>query len=128
MARWGAATKKYIKNKQRAGEIARERVDILMAAAGKAAGTHGEGPEMARRYVHVARKIAMKIRTPLDPKATRRVCKRCDSYLLDGTTARVRLQGKGKNAHVAVTCLRCGNVKRYHYQRSRPGGPEGGQP
>ena len=121
-------TKKYIKNKQQAGEIARERVDILMAAAGKAAGELGNGPSFARRYVHVARKIAMKMRTPLDPQATRRVCKKCDSYLLDGTTARVRLQGKGKNAHVVVTCLQCGNENRYHYRRPRPGSPEARQP
>lgn len=120
-------TKKYIKNKQRAGEIARERVGILMDAAGKAAGTPGDGPAMASRYVHVARKIAMKVRTPLDPQATRQVCKKCDAFLLEGTTARVRLQGKGKNAHVAVTCLQCGHVKRYHYRRPRPGTPEGGQ-
>jgi ribonuclease P protein subunit RPR2 len=120
-------TKKYIKNKQQAGEIARERVDILMAAAGKAAGTAGDGPALAQRYVHVARKLAMKVRTPLDTGATRRVCKKCDAYLLDGTTARVRLQGKGKNAHVVVTCLQCGNEKRYHYRRPRPASPEGGQ-
>jgi ribonuclease P protein subunit RPR2 len=121
-------TKKYIKNKQQAGEIARERVDILMAAAGKAGGEPGNGPAMAHRYVHVARKIAMKVRTPLDPRATRLVCKKCDSYLLGGTTARVRLQGKGRNAHVVVTCMQCGNEKRYHYRRPRPGSPEARQP
>ena len=42
-------TKKYIKNKQQAGEIARERVDILISAAEKAAGTPGDGPALAQR-------------------------------------------------------------------------------
>ena len=120
-------TKKYIKNKQQAGEIARERVDILISAAEKAAGTPGDGPAMAQRYVHVARKIAMRVRTPLDKEATRQVCKKCNAFLLGGTTARVRLQGKGRNAHVVVTCLQCGNEKRYHYRRPRPGDPEGKQ-
>jgi ribonuclease P protein subunit RPR2 len=111
--------KKYAKHKQLAGEIAGERVDILLAAAHKAAGEGGEGTEMAQRYVHVARKVTMRVRTPLDWQATRQVCKMCDSYMLAGTTARVRLQGKGKNAHVVVTCLHCGNEKRYHYHRAR---------
>ncbi|MEX2680871.1 MAG: ribonuclease P protein component 4 [Candidatus Sigynarchaeota archaeon] len=118
-------TKKYIKNKQKAGQIARERVDILMAAAEKAVSMPGNGPAMANRYVHIARKIAMKVRMPLDPQATRKICKKCNAFLLEGTTARVRLQGKGKNAHVVVTCLQCGNVKRYHYKRPRPGFLEG---
>ena len=117
--------KKYIKNKQQAGEIARERIDILLPAALRVAGTPGDGPTLAQRYVHVARKIAMRVRTPLDAGATRQVCKKCDSYLLGGTTARVRLQGKGKNAHVVVTCLQCGNEKRYHYRRPKLGGPGG---
>ncbi|NMC04113.1 MAG: hypothetical protein GYA24_02815 [Candidatus Lokiarchaeota archaeon] len=121
-------TKKYIKNKQQAGEIAAERVDILMAAAAREVASPGEGQALARRHVHVARKIAMRVRTPLDTGATRRICKKCDSYMLDGTTARVRLQGKGKNAHVLVTCLKCGNQKRYHYRRPRPGTPEGTRP
>ncbi len=128
MARRRAVTKKYLKNKQQAGEIAGERVDILVAAAGKAAGNPGNGPAFAQRYVHVARKIAMKVRTPLGQRTTRQICKKCDSYLLDGTTARVRLQGTGKNAHVVVTCLQCGNEKRYHYRRPLPSNPEARKP
>nr|MDO8086245.1 ribonuclease P protein component 4 [Candidatus Sigynarchaeum springense] len=118
--------KKYVKNRQKANEIASERVDILIAAAGKAASIPGDGPAIANRYIHVARRIAMKVRTPLDAQSTRQVCKKCDAFLLEGTTARVRLQGKGKNAHVVVTCLQCGHMKRYHYKRSRSGAKEGG--
>jgi ribonuclease P protein subunit RPR2 len=111
--------KKYAKHKQLASEIAGERVDILLAAARRAAGESESGAAMAQRYVHVARKVTMRVRTPLDWQATRQVCKVCDAYMLAGTTARVRLQGKGKNAHVVVTCLQCGNAKRYHYHRAR---------
>nr|MDO8112297.1 ribonuclease P [Candidatus Sigynarchaeota archaeon] len=110
--------KKYLKNKLLANDIAKERIAILFKAAKAAlAKPDDAGQVFARRYVHVARKLAMKMRTPLDRERTCMVCKRCNAFLVAGTTARTRLQGTGKNAHVVVTCLHCGNVKRYHYHR-----------
>ncbi|HME53057.1 MAG TPA: ribonuclease P [Candidatus Lokiarchaeia archaeon] len=106
-----------MKNKLLANDIARERIAILFNEA-KGVNIDAEsGQELARRYVYMARKIAMKIRTPLDLEKTRVICKRCNSYLVDGSSSRVRLQGAGKNAHVVVTCLHCGAIKRYHYRR-----------
>jgi ribonuclease P protein subunit RPR2 len=109
--------KKYIKNKLLANDIARERIEILFHAAERVDIDESTGQDIARRYVYMARKIAMKIRTPLDVEKTRVICKKCNSFLIDGSTGRVRLQGTGKNAHVVVTCLHCGAIKRYHYRR-----------
>ena len=108
--------KKYLKNKLLANDIAMERIAILFHAAKNADSGTEAGQTLARRYVFTARKIAMRIRTPLDVNKTRQICKKCNSYLT-GETSRVRLQGTGKNAHVVVTCLHCGAIKRYQYRR-----------
>ncbi len=110
--------------------IARSRIDILMALAGKAMQQRcrtswearlpwAEDPAVKRscRYVLVAKKIAMRVREPLPWQYRRRACKKCNSYLVPGCSSRVRIQGRGKNAHVVATCLHCGHAVRYHLRR-----------
>ena len=109
--------------KAMAREIARERVDILFAKAREVAHDPEGGEAFGRRYVFVARRLAMRIREPLPPEYKRAACKNCNGILVPGLTSRVRLQGRGNNAHVAVTCLHCGNITRYHTKRRpRAGG------
>jgi ribonuclease P protein subunit RPR2 len=92
-------------------KIAKERIEKLFKEAERRA---KEGRlELSNRYVEIARKIAMKylVRIPKDAKM--RYCRKCGSYLVPGKNCRVRLQ-KHK---VVVTCLNCGNVRRYPYIR-----------
>jgi len=70
-----------------------------------------EEPELADRYVELARRIAMKARVRLPPEYKRLVCKRCKRFIVPGLTCRVRLQPR-REPHIAITCLRCGGIYR----------------
>ncbi|MHA1681710.1 MAG: ribonuclease P protein component 4 [Promethearchaeota archaeon] len=98
-----------------AREIGRERIEILMNLA-KEAMEKGD-TELSRRYVYITRRVAMRIQKQLEWKYRRLICRKCNSYLVPGRNARVRNSGNKKNAHVVVSCIHCGNVKRYHYKR-----------
>jgi len=92
-------------------KIARERIEILFREAEKRA---KEGRfELANRYVEIARKISMKYLVRIPKEYRVRYCKKCLSYLLPGKNCRVRIS----KHRVIVTCLNCGNVKRYPYIR-----------
>jgi ribonuclease P protein subunit RPR2 len=90
-------------------EIARQRIDILFGLAEKEAKTN---PNLSRRYVELARKIAMSAKTPFPRQYRRVVCKNCNSMLVHGYNCRVRIQQK-REPHVVVTCLNCGKQIRY---------------
>ena len=92
-------------------KIAMERIHCLFREAEKMAKENKM--ELCRRYVEIARKISMKYLVRI-PKIYRlRFCKKCLSYLVPGKNCRVRL----KKSKVVVTCLNCGNKKRYPYLR-----------
>jgi ribonuclease P protein subunit RPR2 len=90
-------------------EIARQRIDTLFGLAEKEVKTN---PELSRRYVELSRKIAMSARIPFPQQYRRRMCKNCNSMLMQGYNCRVRIQQK-REPHVVVTCLNCGAQTRY---------------
>jgi len=89
--------------------VAADRIERLEALA--RAATIDDEPELARRYVRLARRIAQRQRLTLPRSFRRRTCDRCDAFLVPGRNARVRLQ----DGHVAVTCD-CGEIARYPYE------------
>lgn len=93
--------------------IARERIQrLFQLAEGQALAGR---LDRAGRYALLARRIGMKHVVRLAPDQRRRVCRACDAYLLPGRTARVRAnQGK-----VSVTCLGCGQVRRFGLGREQ---------
>ncbi len=93
-------------------KIARERIVILFAQARAAFATH---PELSNRYVELARKIAMRQRIRIDREFRREFCRHCSSFLVPGTTSRVRVQG----GNVVVTCLCCRQRRRYPVGRDK---------
>ncbi|NPA62218.1 MAG: ribonuclease P protein component 4 [Methanococci archaeon] len=90
-------------------KIAYERIDILMNLAEEEA-KKGNW-ERAKRYVFLARKIAMKMRIKFPKKWKRRICKKCGTLLIYGKNARVRVRSK-TYPHVVITCLNCGAIYR----------------
>jgi len=92
-------------------KIARERIKKLFKEAERRA--KEDRFELSRRYVEIARKISMKYLVRIPKEYRMKYCKKCGSYLVPGKNCRVRLQ-KHK---VVITCLNCGNVKRYPYIR-----------
>ncbi|WP_456482453.1 ribonuclease P protein component 4 [Methanopyrus sp.] len=94
-------------------KIALERTERLLKLART---VYHEDPDRARRYVELARRIAMKARVRLPKHLKRSFCKRCNTPLIPGVTARVRLR-QNRMPHVSVTCLECGYIYRYPYLR-----------
>jgi ribonuclease P protein subunit RPR2 len=86
-----------------------ERIDRLHALA-RAAARDGE-TDRARYYVRLARRVGERNRVRLPREFRRFTCDACDSYLLPGRNARVRL----RSGHVVVTCD-CGSQARYPYR------------
>ena len=68
-------------------------------------------PELAQRYVQVARRIAMRTRVRLPTEYRRLVCRGCKSFIYPGVNCRVRVQRR-REPHVAITCLVCGKTSR----------------
>lgn len=97
------------RNKTAERALALHRIRKLVALAGDSQ------EERRRRYVQLARRIAMRYQVSLPTDLRRRICRSCDELLVPGRTARVRVsQGR-----VAVTCLRCGSVRRFPYGVAR---------
>jgi len=94
-------------------KIVRERVEILINLARDL--TKKGDIDLAKSYVKLARRISMKYNYKIPKKYRRFICKKCNSYLLPGRTARVRVN-RGK---VTITCIICGNVRRYPYIKEK---------
>jgi len=78
-----------------------------------------EDPQLAHRYAHLARRIALRNRLRPPPRLKHAVCKRCGAPLVPGVNARVRLRRR-REPHLAVTCLECGYVRRHPYGGGGP--------
>ena len=88
--------------------VAEERIERLAGLAREAA--RSEDPDLARRYVQRARRIAERNRVRLPRRFKRFSCDRCDTYLIAGRNAQVRT----RSGHVVITCD-CGEHARYPY-------------
>lgn len=96
-------------------DMAMQRIDELMRLAIEVA---PQNLPLANRYVEMATKLATRHRVRLAPQWKRLVCRRCKSLLFPGRTSRVRMK-QDRRPHTVVTCLRCGTIKRYGYDRPK---------
>ena len=67
---------------------------------------------LARYYVRSLKDVAEKHVLRLEPAIKRSTCRKCDMPLVPGITSRVRTRAE-RERHTVVTCLHCGEVKRY---------------
>ena len=88
-------------------EYARGRIKQLLDLAEKT-------PAKAKRYVGMALALVKKYKVRLPGKYKRRVCKKCNAFLVPGKSLRVRTTPSRKT--VVFTCLECGTVSRYPYK------------
>jgi ribonuclease P protein subunit RPR2 len=88
--------------------IALERVRTLFRLASE---NVGENPDLAQRYVFLARRVAMaaKVRLPREYRGL--VCRRCKRFVFPGVNCHVRVR-RGREPHLVVTCLECGGMMR----------------
>jgi ribonuclease P protein subunit RPR2 len=97
--------------KKEVRKIAQERIKRLFELAWQ---NFKKKPYLARRYVKLARLIGLRYNVRLSKELKRSFCKKCNSLLVPGITAKVRLC-RGKI--ILITCLFCGKVKRYPYRK-----------
>ncbi len=90
-------------------DMAEQRIARLFSLAEKA---FPKRPDLADRYVDIARRISMRHRVSIPREYKRNVCKECHAYLVQGENSRTRLDGR----NVVITCLKCGVIKRYPYK------------
>jgi ribonuclease P protein subunit RPR2 len=98
-------------------QIAKQRIQILFQQAEE---TRRENPQLASRYVEVARKIAMAAKIRLPTKYKRRICRNCNVLLVLGDNCRVRIKQR-REPHLVVTCLACGHQTRVLLRKKKGG-------
>ncbi len=96
----------FLKKKNIDKDIAIERIIKLFAEAKTAS------PELANRYVFLARKIATKLKVRIPRELKRQFCKECGTYFRHGKNVRVRLSAK----KVVSYCLTCKKYTRIPYK------------
>jgi len=89
-------------------QIALQRIHVLFRLAKEKI---REEPELAQRYVQIARKIAMRTKLRLPTEYRRLVCRHCKRFIYPGVNSRVRIQQR-REPHMVVTCLVCGKIMR----------------
>lgn len=92
-------------------EIADARMRTLHSLACREVSTGDV--ERARRYIHIARRIGMRTRTPMPKEA--RFCKSCLSPMVPGVNCRIRL----RHSRVGINCLDCGRIRRMPYLKEK---------
>jgi len=93
-----------MKDKGQIREIAERRIKKLFALAKEEAKNR---PELARRYVKLAREIARKTQTKIPGNLKRSFCKKCG--LPFTTASKVRT----KRGLIVYTCTSCGEKRRF---------------
>lgn len=91
------------KKKQEEKIIAKEHIISLFTEADKIFSTR---PDLAHRYVHLARTIQMKFKIRMPRELKRKYCKHCYYYIRSGTNGRVRIRD-------GVLTIYCDNCKKF---------------
>ena len=92
--------------------IAMERVKRLLELADE---EFSKRPYLSHRYAKLAWMLKTRYRLRFPPSLNRKICRKCQSFLVPGSTCRVRARSK-RPPHVAITCLKCGHLKRVPYK------------
>ena len=91
--------------------IARSRCEKLIALAKE---MYSEDSILAKRYVSLARKIAMRHRFSL---GRRFFCRECDAIFIPGKTLKIRISPSQRR--VLYTCLSCNTSASFPYAREK---------
>ena len=99
--------------RRKSKKIALYRISFLFKMARD---SFDRAPELAQRYVNLARKIGMRYKVNLPKEYRWKICHNCKSYLHPGRTCRVRFQSK-RESHIVITCFTCGKINRRPLRR-----------
>ncbi|MBU5678542.1 MAG: ribonuclease P [Candidatus Aenigmatarchaeota archaeon] len=93
--------------------IALERIEILFNEAKRAMKL--KKPELAKRYIELARKIGMRCNVKIPSQYKTKFCKKCNVYLIPSKNCKIKLDSK--KHLIKITCLECGNIKIFRYKK-----------
>ena len=96
--------KKFL-SKQKQKEVAQARITTLFQQAAEVFSTRSA---LSHRYVTLARKIAMKVKTRIPQEFKRRFCKHCYKYLMPSSNCRIRT----RDGKLIIYCLECKKYTR----------------
>jgi ribonuclease P protein subunit RPR2 len=91
-------------------KIAEERIEILFSEAEE---KESKDPELAERYVEIARNIGEKAQVSIPSDLKKRFCSSCGAYLKPGKNCTVRIDSE-KNL-IKYRCGECGEEDRYGF-------------
>ena len=89
--------------------IALERISTLFK---EAESQFKEYPELSRRYMVLATRMAERYKVHLTKDQKRKCCKKCHAYLVQGVNSRIRLQ----HGILVIRCLECNQLRRLKYK------------
>ena len=95
-------------------KIAKERIDILLGLAKK---EFKKNKERSKRYVSLARKIALRYNIRQDKQEKNQFCKNCFILFIPGKTFQTRLDSKTKT--IVIKCLNCNKIYRRPYRKMK---------
>ncbi len=99
-------------------ELASERIDYLMKSAKQ---IYSKNPDLANRYIVLARKYSMSAKTPIPIQHKKFICHKCKKLLIPGVSSRHRIQSrKKKGSRYVVTCLQCNHVSHFYFKQKAP--------
>ena len=101
----------YKKDQEKVKELALERIKRLFETASDA----GSDKNLTKRYVTMARKIAMKSNLRLPSSLKRKFCRKCNSFFVIGKNCRVRTR-EGK---LIYYCLECKKFTRIQLKKKK---------
>jgi len=90
-------------------DLAYQRAKILLDLAKKVV---KEDLKLSQDYVSLARKILSKARVTMRGEWNYRFCRKCNTILIPGVTARIRIRAR-RTSHIVLTCLICKNKRRF---------------
>ena len=95
--------------------IAKTRIKYLFSRANE---VYHKDPDLANRYVELARAYSRSANVKIPILLKRRICHSCKKYLVPGKNCRYRMQSRpGKGSHVTLTCFNCNNKTRYYIKK-----------
>ena len=92
-------------------EIAKERIRILLMMAEDEV-INKEDLVLSKRYVELARKLAMRYNIRIQKYFRHKICRSCNAFLGSSTTSRNRCY-RGK---IIILCKDCGKITRIPIQ------------
>ncbi len=101
-----------VKTEAKYRKIGHERIEILFNEANN---VFEKNQDLARKYIMLARKIAMRLRLRLPKELKRRFCKKCNSYLKSGINCKIRT----KNKMIIYKCYNCNNITRIPFTKEK---------